>query len=104
MRDNFEKLLNKQMKNSEFKKEHGNLEPDLNIVKAITAARKIRHLTQQELSVRTGINQAASSKLETGNGNPTLDRLQRLAIGMGMTLKIEFLQKQTEYEKSWIKS
>ena len=31
------------------------------------------------------------SKLERGNGNPSLRTLQRLAAGMGMRIKIEFV-------------
>ena len=34
---------------------------------------------------------AVSDKLERGNGNPSLRTLQRLAAGMGMRVKIEFV-------------
>ena len=50
-----------------------------------------RGLTQQQLSERTGIAQTDISKLERGNGNPSLRTLQRLAAGMGMRVKIEFV-------------
>ena len=49
--------------------------------------------TQKELAERTGINQADISKLENGTRNPTLNLLKRLADGMGMSLKIEFVPK-----------
>ena len=42
-------------------------------------------------SKRTGIAQADISKLENGNANPSLRTLQRLAAGMGMQVKIEFV-------------
>ena len=51
----------------------------------------IRDRTQKELSERTGIAQADISKLENGNANPSLRTLQRLAAGMGMQVKIEFI-------------
>lgn len=55
-------------------------------------ARRESGLTQKELSERTGIAQADISKLERGNANPSLKTLQRLAVGMGMKLKIEFVR------------
>ncbi len=48
-------------------------------------------MTQKELSERTGIAQGDISKLENGNANPSLRTLQRLAEGMGMQLKLEFV-------------
>lgn len=54
-------------------------------------ARKASGLTQKDLADRTGIAQADISKLENGNANPSLRTLQRLADGMGMKLKLEFV-------------
>ena len=51
-------------------------------------------MTQKELVERTGINQADISKLENGTRNPSVNLLKRLADGMGMALKIEFVPKQ----------
>ncbi|MDE8723873.1 helix-turn-helix transcriptional regulator, partial [Faecalibacterium prausnitzii] len=45
----------------------------------------------KQLSERTGIAQADSSKLERGNANPSLRTLQRRAAGMGMNVKMEFV-------------
>jgi transcriptional regulator with XRE-family HTH domain len=50
--------------------------------------------SQKELSERTGIAQTEISKLENGTRNPSVRLLQRLAEGMGMVLKIEFVPKQ----------
>ena len=60
---------------------------------AIVDARISQNLTQRELAERTGINQADISKLENGTRNPSVNLLKRLADGMGMTLKIEFVPK-----------
>jgi len=45
------------------------------------------------LSKRTGINQADISRLENGTRNPTVSLLKRLAEGMGMELRIQFIPK-----------
>lgn len=90
----FEDLLNEQLKDPEFRAEYEALEPEFAIIQAIIDARKNSGLTQKQLSERTGITQADISKLETGNANPTLKMLQRLAAGMDMNVKLEFTPKQ----------
>jgi transcriptional regulator with XRE-family HTH domain len=60
-------------------------------MRAIVEARRKSHLTQKQLSQVTGINQADISKLETGNCNPSLRTLSRLAQGMDMILRVEFV-------------
>lgn len=89
----FKEYLDRQLQNPEFCKEWQNLEPEYNMMQAVIDARKKSNLTQKELSERTGINQADISKIETGNANPTLAVLKRLADGMGMVLKLEFVPK-----------
>ena len=61
------------------------------IIQALIEARHISGMTQKELSELTGIAQSDISKLENGSANPSLKTLQRLAEGMGMTLKLEFV-------------
>ena len=82
------------MKYPYFKNEFENLQPELDVIRAIVDARTSQNLTQKQLSERTGINQADISKLENGTRNPTLNMLKRLAKGMNMELKIEFTPKQ----------
>ncbi len=89
----FRDYLEKQLQDPEFKKEWDDLEPEYNMMQAIVDARKRSNLTQKELAERTGIDQADISKLENGNANPTLAVLKRLADGMGMVLKLEFVPK-----------
>ena len=66
----------------------------MDVIRAIVNARTSQNLTQSELAKRTGINQADISKLENGTRNPSINLLKRLAEGMGMNLKIEFVPKQ----------
>ncbi len=87
----FNDYLNEQMKDPVFRKEWDALEPEFSIMQAMIDARKASGLTQKQLSERTGIAQADISKLESGNANPSLKTLQRLAAGMGMKVRVEFL-------------
>lgn len=88
---NFNDFLNEQLKNPEIKNEYDELEPEFAIIQAMIDARKETGLTQKELSERTGIAQGDISKLENGSANPSLKTLQRLAAGMDMRLKLEFV-------------
>ena len=95
MSTNFDDFLKEQLKDPEIKKEWDALQPEMAIIQAIIDARRNSGLTQKELSKRTGIAQGDISKLENGNSNPSLFTLQRLAAGMGMLLRIEFLPLYT---------
>ncbi|MDD6169433.1 MAG: helix-turn-helix transcriptional regulator [Lachnospiraceae bacterium] len=83
-----------QMQDAEFVKEYEAIQPEMDVIRAIVDARTSQNLTQKELAERTGINQADISKLENGTRNPSVNLLKRLAEGMGMALKIEFVPKQ----------
>ena len=87
----FDDFLKEQLDDPEFRREYEALQPERAIIQAIIDARKQSGLTQKELSERTGITQGDISKLERGNANPSLNTLQRLAAGMGMTIKLEIL-------------
>ena len=89
-----QELKEEQMRNSEFIKEYEAIQPEMDVIKAIVDARTSQNMTQKELAERTGINQADISKLENGTRNPSVNLLKRLADGLGMVLKIEFVPKQ----------
>ena len=87
----FDEYLAKEMENPEFKAEWDALEPEFQIIRGVVEGREMNDLTQEQLSAATGINQANISRLENGTANPSLRTLKRLAAGMGMALKIEFV-------------
>ncbi len=60
---------------------------------ALIEARQSIDMTQRELSEKVHIHQADISKIERGLANPSIQTLKRLADGMGMELKVEFLPK-----------
>lgn len=88
--DDFERHLAEQMKDPAFCAEWESLQPALVVAQAMIDAREHSGMTQQQLAEKTGIAQGDISKLEKGFANPSVRTLQRLARGMGMTLKIEF--------------
>ena len=90
----FKNYLAQQMEDPAFAAEYEAQRPEYEAIRAVIAARLACNMTQKELAERTGINQADISKLENGTRNPSVNLLKRLADGMGMALKIEFVPKQ----------
>lgn len=85
-----DQYLEEQLSNKEFENEWNNLQPEMEVIRAMVDARISQNLTQKQLAERTGINQADISKLENGTRNPSLKLLKRLAAGMGMKLELKF--------------
>ena len=90
----FQELLQEQLKDPDFKKEWDDIQPEMDVIRAMIDARIEQNITQKELAARTGIDQADISKLENGTRNPSLKLLKKLASGLGMQLKIEFVPMQ----------
>lgn len=85
----------KALENPDVKAEYDALQPEYDIIQAMIDARNKEGLTQKELSERTGITQADISRIENGTRNPSLEMVKRLAHGLGMRLKIEFIPENT---------
>ena len=86
----FRDYLNNKLDDPEFKALFDAADPDFQITRAIAKARAESGMTQKELSEKTGITQAEISKMENGNGNPSIKTLKKLAAGMNMKLVISF--------------
>lgn len=89
----FDDYLQEQLKDPDFKKEWNDIQPEMDVIRAIIDAREEQNLTQKELAKKVGMNQADISKLENGTRNPSLKLLKKLATGLGMELKIQFVKQ-----------
>ncbi|MCD8106626.1 MAG: helix-turn-helix domain-containing protein [Oscillospiraceae bacterium] len=88
---NFDDFVKEQLKDPEFRAEYESLQAEYSLMQAMIDARHENGITQKELSKRTGISQSDISKFEGGGGNPSMKTLKRLAAGLGMSVKIEFV-------------
>ena len=86
-------VLTEELRDSELKKEYDALEPEYTLIQSLIDARIQSNLTQKMLSAQTGIAQGDISKIENASANPTLNILKRLADGLNMKLKLEFVPK-----------
>nr|MCR5196541.1 helix-turn-helix domain-containing protein [Pseudobutyrivibrio sp.] len=83
----------KALKDPEVKAEYDSLEAEYDIIQAMIDARINQHMTQKDLSAKTGITQADISRIENGTRNPSLAMVKRLADGLGMQLKLELVPR-----------
>jgi len=91
---NLKEYKENRIKDPNFAKSYEEIQPELNVIRALIDARISKNMTQKELAEKTGIAQTEISKLENGTRNPSIKLLQRLADGMGMVLNVTFTPKQ----------
>jgi len=96
MGNTFNEFFEEQMKDPKFRAGYELLQPEGAVTQAVIDARTLFGITQKHLSKKTGIAQGDISKIETGEANPSIKTLQRLAAGMNMKLKIEFIPISNE--------
>ena len=87
--DDFEKHLEKQLKNQDFKAEYEALEPEYMLREQIILARHDKKLTQKQLAELIGTKQSSISRFEKGTYTPDLDFMKKLAKGLDKKLYIE---------------
>ncbi len=85
-----QKYREKQMNDPEFREEYEGMRSEFELKHTLIAARTSQHLTQKELSQRSGVRQSNISRIESGTTSPTVATLQALAAGMGKRLVISF--------------
>ena len=61
---NLKEYKTKKMNDPEFAKAYEEIQPEMNVIRAIIDARISQNMTQKELAERTGIAQTEISKLE----------------------------------------
>lgn len=89
----FDEFKEELLSDPSAKKEYDALGPEYDIIQAMIDARVKQNIT--ELSERTGITQADISRIERGTRNPSLAMMKRIAAGLGMQLKLEFIPLPT---------
>jgi len=87
----FKTFKKEALKDSKIKSEYERLRPEFAVISAIIEARIKKGLTQKELAKKIGTKQSVISRFESGNANPSLSFLKRLAEALDTRLDIRFL-------------
>lgn len=85
----FEEMKADLLKDEEFKTEYDKLQPRYEAIEQIIKARKDQNITQTELAKRVGTQKSNISRLESGNYNPSLDFLVKVAESLGKKVSIQ---------------
>ncbi len=84
----FEDHLKESLKNPEFKKEWEESEVEYQLGRKLIEARLKSNLSQRELAKKVGTSQAAISRIESMDANPSLSLLKRISTALGSKLQI----------------
>lgn len=85
----FEEMKEEMLKDEAFEAEYEKLKPRYEAVEQIIRARKEQNITQSELAKRVGTQKSNISRLESGNYNPSLDFLVKVAESLGKSLRVQ---------------
>lgn len=85
----WEEVQTEWMKNPKYVREYKKLEPRYRAISALIGARLKKKLSQTKLAQMAGTQQSAIARVESGNANPTIDFLGRLASAMDSQLVVQ---------------
>jgi ribosome-binding protein aMBF1 (putative translation factor) len=86
----FEEDLARRLKNPKFKKEWEDSEVEFQLGCRLIEARLTKKMSQRDLAKKIGTSQAAISRIEGMNGNPSVALLKRIAVALDTKLSISF--------------
>ncbi len=66
-----------------------------NIINLVKARRESLHVTQEALAQLSGVALRTLKQFESGNGNPTLQTLQKLGDALGLEVTVTIKSKAT---------
>jgi len=87
---NYSTLKKQLLKDDEVRQEYDALEPEFAIAAVVIKKRLEKGLTQSQLAKKVGTKQSAISRLESGNYNPSITFLERIAKALDTHLVISF--------------
>jgi predicted transcriptional regulator len=85
----FNDIKKELLTDPEVKKEYDRLAPKFDLIRSIIEKRIEKNISQKELASRIGTKQSALSRLESGNYNPSLAFMQKVAEALDSKLEIK---------------
>lgn len=88
MTTTFKQFKAKALKKRAVKAEYDALDSEYEVIKTIIKQRLLRGWSQSELAEAIGSRQPVISRLERGEGNPSLQTLNRIAKALDLSLRV----------------
>ena len=89
--DDLDRLLNKKLKEPEFKKEWDKLELRYAVIKQLIKIRNTYNLSQAQLAEKLNTTQSVISRIENGTVNIGIDFLDKLARAFDKKVEIRLI-------------
>lgn len=89
--DALDKTIKKSLKSKPFKKAWDESEFEYELTRTIIKNRLASKMTQNDLSLKSGIRQSNISRIENGECLPSISTLISLAKGMNKKLELQFV-------------
>ena len=86
---NYTKFKKDILKDPKVKKAYDDLEFEFQIINMLIKKRIEQNLTQAQLATKLGFSQPVIAKLESGNYNPSVKFLHKIAKGLNAKLTIQ---------------
>ena len=84
----FDQLKKELLADPEVKKYYDDLEPEYVLIRSVIDKRLKKKMSQAQLAQKVGTRQSAISRLESGESNPSMKFLQKVASALGARLSI----------------
>ena len=85
----FNQLKKELLQNKDVALEYKMLTPRYRVISHLISARLKKGLTQKDLAIKLGTKQSAVARFESGNVNPSLGFLEKIASVMGYRLTLQ---------------
>ena len=82
----YKELKKQALKDSDVRKEYDALEIEFAIAEIVIKSRLEKGMTQSDLAKKIGTKQSAISRLESGNYNPSITFLSKIAKALSLDL------------------
>lgn len=87
---NYATFKQNALKDKRLRAEYDKLGEEYEFIASLIRARIDRSLSQQELAEKMGTKQSAISRLESGQSNPSLAFIRKMADALDLKMKIRF--------------
>jgi len=87
----FNDYLKSELKNPKFKKEFDRQDPLVRTAIKIAMLREKHHMTQKGLAKKLHTSQAAISRIERGDYNPSLETIEKIAEVFHKRIELNFV-------------
>jgi len=90
---NWKEMKQDLLKDDKVRQEYEALRPQYELIEQVIKARNELGLTQAELARRIGTKQSNISRFESGDYNPSIEFLSKVATGLNKTINIQLTNR-----------